>query len=727
MYHIIVQGLNSWVLFEGGGMILAPEGSGLPIMEVTRVKLPKIVPEDRRQTLLLFRWLMILTSILLMLHGSAGLRPTGGGYALAIFFFLSNLGLTYAPPRIFKRAVTIVAIMGLDLVLVSMVIYFTGGAVTDLFLLYLFVIFTALPASSLPVSAVIALFASAYYAIITYRTAGTAALLQTTFLIRIPFFFLVAAFGSLVSRQTADAVKQKEENRRLSAELRWKLEKARKSEEKLHDDLVLLYTYNENILNTIESGVVAIDLNGTITAFNRAAERIVGLKSDSVLFEKTTVDKTLEELGNIMTESLDEPVRRREIEITTTYGEHKTLGISTYLMRQRRQKVVGVVAVFADLTEIRHLQKKLKNSENLAMLGEMAACVAHELRNPLSSIQGLSELLASGDYQTEDVGRYADMMLKEAQRIDKTIQEILSFSSTSKAERSALNVNNLLEEVLESVKGSAEEANVSIDWRPATVLPMLSADRHQLRKVFTNIIVNAIQALKDGGNVRVETVGSPEQIAVSIKDDGPGIPRKIKRKVFNPFFTTRDSGTGLGLAIAKKISEDHNGSVELKTKEGKGTEFIVCLPVPEMALSEEQPQVPAEPMEKTILVADDDAYIRDIFTEVLAADGYDVMLAEDGEEAIRKAVSNEIDLMILDIKMPIIDGIQVMEHMHKVKPMLPIIVTTGYADMKDDCTVKNSNVVEYLQKPVHVTEFRGSVFKALKKETEKETAGVESS
>jgi CheY-like chemotaxis protein/two-component sensor histidine kinase len=361
------------------------------------------------------------------------------------------------------------------------------------------------------------------------------------------------------------------------------------------------------------------------------------------------------------------------------------------------------------------------------MLGEMAACVAHELRNPLSSIQGLSELMASGDYETGDIGKYADIMLRESQRIDRTIQEILSFSSANKPERSALDINVLLEEVTESLRPSAEEAGVTIDWRPAATLPLLSADRHQLRKVFANIVLNAIQALGDGGNVRVETMGSPEEVAVSIKDDGPGISRKIKRKIFNPFFTTKDSGTGLGLAIARKISEDHDGSVELKTEEGKGTEFTVYLPVPEIPVSCEPETAPAEVLEKTILVADDDAYIRDIFTEVLSADGYEVMLAEDGEEAIRKAVSNEIDLMILDIKMPIIDGIQVMEHMHKVKPALPIIVTTGYADMKDDCVVRNSNVIEYLQKPVHVTEFRGSVFKALKRETEKEPVAVESS
>jgi PAS domain S-box-containing protein len=688
------------------------------------VKLPRIAPEDSRQTILLFRWLLVLTSVLLMLHGPYGLKATSGGYALAIFFFLSNIGLTCAPPKIFKRAATIAGIMGLDLVLVSLVIYYTGGAITDLFLLYLFVIFTALPASSLPVSLVIALFASAYYAVITCRTAGAVALLETAFLIKVPFFFLIAAFGSLISRQTSHLIKQRDENQRLSTELRWKLEKAMKSEEKLHDDLALLYTYNENILNTIESGVVAIDLNGTITAFNRAAERITGLKSGHVLFEETAVDKTLEELGAIMMEALEAPVRRREIEIKTAYGETKTLGISTYLMKQKRQKVVGVVAVFADLTEIRQLQKKLKNSENLTMLGEMAACVAHELRNPLSSIQGLSELMISGSCGTEETGNYADTILREAQRIDRTIQEILNFSSTRKPEKSALDLNLVLEEAIESIAGDAERANATIDWRPATGLPLLSGDKHQIHKVFTNVILNAVQAFEDGGTVRVDASLERGEVLVSVKDDGPGIPTRIRRKVFNPFFTTKDGGTGLGLSIARKIVEDHDGSMELSSSEGKGTEFSIHLPLAETPVSQEVVVPGPDETEKTILVADDDAYIRDIFTEVLAADGYDVILAEDGEEAIRKAVSNEIDLMILDIKMPIIDGLQVMEHMHKVKPALPVIVTTGYADMKDDFSIRNANVVEYLQKPVHVAEFRGAVFKALKNGMAEEAVGI---
>jgi PAS domain S-box-containing protein len=692
-------------------------------MEVCQVKLPRIGPEDTRQSILVFRWLIVLVSILLMLHGPSGLKLSSAGYFLAVFFFLSNLALGYVPRSIFRKSPFILSVLFLDVILVSMVISFTGGAATDLFLLYLFVMFTAVPASSLPVSAVIAVCASGYYAVITGRTAGLGALLETTFLMKIPFFFVVAVFGSLISRQTSELRKNQEENRRLSSELRWKLEKARKSEEKLHDDLVLLYTYNENILNSIESGVIALDLNGTITAFNRAAEKITGLKCDSVLFEKAASHKALQELGSVLMDALETPVRRKEIEIQTACGEEKTIGISTYLMEQRRQKVVGVVAVFADLTEIRNLQKRVRNSENLAMLGEMAACVAHEVRNPLSSIQGLSELLFSSAKQGDERKIYAKTILEEAQRIDRIIRDILAFSRPKDPEKKPLDLNVLVEETVQSMKPTMDKSDASVEWLPETGLPLVSGEASELQKVLSNLLLNAVQAVDQEGKVSVATRRDGENVVLEVKDNGCGIPKKIQRKVFNPFFTTKDEGAGLGLAMARKIVEEHGGSISLESNEGTGTQFTVRLPIPESPVTDGIAAGSEEAMEKTILVADDDAYIRDIFTEVLAADGYEVILAEDGEETIKKAVANQVDLLILDIKMPVIDGLQVLEHMSRVKPELPIIVTTGYADMKTDCVVKNSNVIEYLQKPIHVVELRGSVLKALKNTSDKALVG----
>ncbi|MFQ5906182.1 MAG: ATP-binding protein [bacterium] len=575
-------------------------------------------------------------------------------------------------------------------------------------------VFIALPNSSIPVSAVAAFFASLLYGLVTYRTSGVTGLLQTSFLLKIPFFFLLAAFGTLISRQARELRRQKDENKRLSAELRHRLEKAAKSKKKLHDDLLMLYNYNENILNSIDTGVIVMDLSGTITAFNRAAERITGLKSDDVLFRKADEYRTLEGLGNMMQAGIDTLFRRKETEIETASGEKRTIGMSIYLLRQRKDRVIGIIGVFADLTEIKALREKVKRSEHLAMLGQMAASVAHEVRNPLSSIQGLSDLMASQTDKGDERKKYAAIISKEASRINRTIQEILTFSRTRKPELSPLDANDLLNEIVDSMKVKAEEANVDIDWQPGDDLPEISGDRHQLSKVFSNLILNAIQALEEGGNVELLTRKNKEGVVIEIRDDGAGIPMEIQQKIFNPFFTTKDKGTGLGLAIARKIVEEHGGTIEVHSDGEKGTNFTVKFPV-EADNSEQTGNGAPDSLKtgKTILVADDDPTVRNFCKEVLESAGHSVVLAEDGQQAIRKTLSGNVDLLVLDIKMPLFDGILVMEHLSKTNPELPIIVSSGYADMKDDYTIRNSNVIAYLSKPVQIFEFQAKVEQAL--------------
>ncbi|TET45576.1 response regulator [candidate division TA06 bacterium] len=679
------------------------------------VQKPRIVPEERRLTILLFRWLIVLTSLLLVIYGSGGVRYASAGCLLAIFFLVSNLALGFVPRKLFSQRRFLASIFALDVALVSLVVHVGGATATDLYLLYFFVMFMALPASSVPVSGMAALSASIVYTLITYWTSGTAGITQASFLIKIPFFFLLAIFGGIISRQAAELNWHKQKNRRLSEELRRQLEKARTSKQKLYDDLLTLYDNNESILNSIDSGVLVMDLDGTVTAFNHGAEKITGLRRDNILSGKAKTNETLQAFIGVMERTCDEPIKRQQIEICTPSGERKTIGISTYPLIHGKRNAVGVIAVFADLTEMKRLKEKVKRTESLALLGEMAACVARGVRRPLSAILDFSDVIYSSTKEEDERKNYAAMILKEANRIDRTVQEILTFSNDTKPQREQVDTNHLLTEVVDSMKAKAQEVEANIIWEPGSDTPAIAGDEDQLKKVFSNLILNSIMAVGSGGNVVVAADRNEEGVVIEITNEGPGIPQKGNGRVLCNFLSTGNTQAGMGLAIALKIVEDHGGTIGLEGEPGKGAKFTVHLPAIKAKSRGKRATAPATPeREAVVLVADDDPFIRDFYKEVLETVGHKVLLATNGAETIRTMLASHVDLLVLDIKMPLYDGIEVMQHMAKINPRVPIIVASGYADLKDDYVIRNSNVIAYLSKPINILEFKTKIQEALR-------------
>jgi len=605
----------------------------------------KTIPEDRPRTILVFRWLIVLISILLMTFGPRGLRFTSPGYAVAIFFFLSNLGLTLAPKKLLEVTKFVAAVFAVDVVLLSFVIYLAGGAGRDLYLLYFFVIFVALLRSkSMTFAVTCAFLASMLYGAIAYRTSGSRELMTADFLIKIPFFSLIAVFGSIVSRQQAKLEREKTESRRMCQELNRRLEKASKSKEKLYEEVLTLYEYNESILNSLDCGVIVTDLDGKVTLFNRAAAEITGLKRDEMLFSQAEENRTLASFASIMKRSLTQPARREEIDIRTPWGKKKNIGISTYLLQHRKERV-GIIAIFADMADIR------KN------------------------------------------------------------QEISVFSEEEKDAPPVkpVDVNVILEEAVESLRVKAERNGTNLQFIRGKSIPLVSGNENLLKKVFTNIIENSLEALEANGNVQVFSARDGEDVLVQVIDDGPGIPEKAQDQFFDLFFTTKENGRGLGLPVALKIARDHGGTIEFESQRDRGTAFSVWLP----GIGEKPGHVQEPQKAATILVADDDPAVRGFYETLLEDIGCTVLWADDGEKAVRKAVAEEIDLLILEIRILVLDGLKIIEHLGRVKPELPVIVCTDWATMDSEYLLGNENVSAYFLKPVSVFELRRAVEKAL--------------
>jgi two-component system sensor histidine kinase HydH len=251
---------------------------------------------------------------------------------------------------------------------------------------------------------------------------------------------------------------------------------------------------------------------------------------------------------------------------------------------------VGVVAVLEDLSEVKALEAERRRLDRLAALGEMSAVVAHEIRNPIAGIA------AGVDYLTRNVPKDSpefkgvQMIRGEIQRVNRILEDILFVARPARLKLSSEDVAQVVENVIQRCQVQIKESRVTVSTRYAKNLPLLQVDRQRLEQVFTNLVLNATQAMLNGGHLLLQTEvrrssnGSKRgEVIVTIADTGPGIPAEAQHRIFEPFFTTKTRGTGLGLTVARRIIEEHGGSISVDSEVPRGTRFIIKLPLTEEA------------------------------------------------------------------------------------------------------------------------------------------------
>lgn len=225
-------------------------------------------------------------------------------------------------------------------------------------------------------------------------------------------------------------------------------------------------------------------------------------------------------------------------------------------------------------------EEMLRRADRLSALGELSAGIAHEIRNPLASIKGTAEILQEDFPPHDKKYEFLQILIKEVERLNKVVENFLSFARPQAPDLGPCEVNTILKNVLDLVKHPAHKAGVSISTSFDGQGADLIADAEQLKQAFLNIILNALQAMPQGGELKITTVHETPWVKIYFQDRGPGIPPQDLDKIFNPFYTTKGEGTGLGLAITHRIiAENHRGQIEVASKKGKGTCFMVSLPL----------------------------------------------------------------------------------------------------------------------------------------------------
>jgi two-component system sensor histidine kinase AtoS len=354
-----------------------------------------------------------------------------------------------------------------------------------------------------------------------------------------------------------------------------------------------LTRYTDNILRSIAAGVITVDKDGYVVTWNRRAEEIVSLRTHEIIGRHySDFIRMLQVDPSVRDETM------RMVELTARTGKvftrnrlcfHLPTGSETYInlsasqLRSESGEPLGAVIVFEDVTTEIQMKEEMERVSRLAETGQLAANIAHELRNPLSSIKGAAQLLRNelpADYVTQH-GEFLDIIVEEVNGLNRMTSEFLEFSRATPRELGEVDINNLVTRSLQfmSTYLRAHEIMVCFDLDPK--IPGVFVDKSQIEQVVKNIVINATQAMPHGGRMTVSSQydSSTDTVDMAFTDSGVGIPPEKMEKIWTPFFTTKTKGTGLGLAIARKIVEMHGGRLSARSTPGEGSTFVLHVPI----------------------------------------------------------------------------------------------------------------------------------------------------
>jgi PAS domain S-box-containing protein len=339
-------------------------------------------------------------------------------------------------------------------------------------------------------------------------------------------------------------------------------------------------------LQSMTGAVITLDADGRVIGSSAAAEATLGYREEDLVGRRfSEVFTPASGSGAALTAvqaaiAGRKPVSADDVEIVAADGRPVRIGITASYLQQRNSDVVGVTIAFKDLNQMRSLRARLQQADQLAALGTVTAGVAHEIRNPLASLRGLTELLGRDVQPGDPRHKYVDTMLESIDRLNRLIEDLLVFSRPITGKVAPVDLKQAVAETVSLTQHGLGERQVTLhlSFDPLQYL-VVCANRQRLCQVLTNIILNGVQATPDGGRVTVSASEDAGHAQISVHNTGSFIPDEIRRQLFVPFFTTKASGTGLGLAIAQQIVTALDGRIDVESDPDTGTTFTIELPL----------------------------------------------------------------------------------------------------------------------------------------------------
>ena len=342
--------------------------------------------------------------------------------------------------------------------------------------------------------------------------------------------------------------------------------------------------YTSKLLETMDNAVISVDNKGIVKTFNRKSEEIFNKKKEEILKKDCQEVLNLNILGESIFKKclLEKKNISQEIILEEKGLKKKILELNSSFLTNESGEITGVVAVIRDVTEIKDLNEEVARHKRLAALGKLSAGIAHEIRNPLSSIRGLAQFVYNSFSKTDERKEDLNTIIQEVDRLNKLVVQVLDFAKLKKPSLTRFSLNDLIRKIAELFKLEIKDKQVKFSLELSPDISQIQADEDQVKQILMNVIINAIQAIPKKGEVKIKTEkallkGEPT-IKLIIEDSGIGITEKDFNQIFDPFFSTKEKGSGLGLSIVYKLVEAHQGEIKVESKEGKGTKIVIFLP-----------------------------------------------------------------------------------------------------------------------------------------------------
>jgi two-component system cell cycle sensor histidine kinase/response regulator CckA len=490
------------------------------------------------------------------------------------------------------------------------------------------------------------------------------------------------------------------------------------------------------ILEQMDESYYEVDLAGNLTFVNDALCRRLGHTREELIgmnyrayTPKDRIDNTFKTFNQVF--RTGQPVIGYPAAAIASDGSMRFVERSIFPLRDGEGKIIGFRGISHDVTERvraeedrKQLELKAQITGRLASVGEMTAGVAHEINNPLTAVTGYAQLLMDREDIPPDIRNDLAAINDGARRVAGIVQRLLAFSRQTKPERKLVDINELIESTLVLRAYHLRVNNIEIVTRLAHDLLETVVDPGQIQQVLLNLIVNAETEMKlahGKGKLTITTEKINNTITISVKDDGPGIKPEVMDRIFDPFFTTRETGqgTGLGLSLCYGIVTGHNGKIYAESKPGKGATFIFELPVIIKPKPLKPPEKVIEKSQKVgkarILVVDDEQVVRDVVNRVLTAEGHKVETAGNANDAMKKIESKRYDLILADIKMPGINGVELYKRIQKINKSLArkVVFITGDIMGADTEKFLSETKVAHIEKPFDAERLKKKVMNAL--------------
>ena len=385
----------------------------------------------------------------------------------------------------------------------------------------------------------------------------------------------------------------------LSGAISEELKKKKKELIQKQVDYNQLETFNQNIVQSLDSGLLTIDLQGNINFLNRTAEKILNrnrgtLKDTSIYDLFPRINEVVEQVKMKIPESFSD-YQRYETLLTNHDGKRIYLGFSISPLTDPEGSLIGHTLIFQDITKFKEMEEQMKRVDKMAAVGALAAGMAHEIRNPLASLSGSIQMLRAELTLDESQQHLMEITLRESERLNALITDFLLFAQPPQSHKILYPVERILEETLDLFIHSPSFRDGIRILRPSPQEETrVRIDPDQMKQVFWNLFINAAQSMSNGGEIQVQLgrgnaqgitglslssqVKDKEWVKISITDSGSGIAPEEKEKIFEPFFTTKENGTGLGLSVVHKIVENHKGLIKVDSVLGRGSTFSIFLP-----------------------------------------------------------------------------------------------------------------------------------------------------